>query len=551
LDIQIKYLGGIMIISNFGKWIKNTVSNTAAFFERIQMGRHFDSFFYSFIVVIAFFMLGPGLNSAWGLIDDHEIMFFSPKYHPMGFSEIIPTLLTKTEMSPASTIARFRPVYTLFRLLEIRIWSTQSPFPYYFFRILIFIFFIDILYIFFKRFNGRFVGSLLALSAMTFNFWNGIFSRLGPSETFAILGCGFFLIGILIFDKVKNNIISWLIITLGTIIAVGSKENMVILLLPQFYLAYLSFRKPLKRNIFPFVMVGLSTLWSIWIMATVLLRVKAAGGDVYENSLGVFDRLAIVGNYFASNLLFTVVIGVLLITGLIGILIIKDTKLKPDFQKLMFGSAGIIILFASQVFFYSGSIWGRYNFPYALYLPLTICLAANFLQNLPIDHNKVLRNSSTLLISAIIIVFFIHPSNILINKEEAIKNVDKTLSFKSTLHDIEYYLITNRTSPIIFYGNKPDSDFERIVSYIQYIRSDSFTNKMFIYRDPPADYEKTYTKLNASLEKTLLQWSTDGYPDGAVDPINGYDITSKNCLLLNLAKTHPKTIICDSIVNIN
>lgn len=538
------------MVARIGNWAKDIFNRIIAFLNQVHVGIYFDSIFISLIVIIAFFMFEPGLNSSWGIIDDHELLVYSPASHPLGFSEIIPTLLTKTEINPNSTVPRFRPAYFSLRLMETRIWSTKSAFPWYLFRIITFIFFITTVFLFFKRINGRIIGALLAFLISTFNFWNGIFSRLGPAETYAILGLSLFLVGTLILIRNRKSNIAWFLIMLGTISAIGSKENMVVFLVPEVYLAVIFLRKPIKKNIFPFAMLALSFLWTLWIFTTVLLRIKANGSDIYENSVGLFGRLSILVSYVSHNLLLSIFIVVLLVGGIVGFLFIKNKSLKPGFLNLVFGSLGIIILISSQQIFYSGSIWGRYNFPYALYLPFTISLAAYYLQNLPLFSKQYLYPLSSLAIGLVVILFFIHPSNIMLIRRIAFEYDFKTHQFETTLHDIEYFLSTNSSSSIVIYGNKPEDDYERIISVIRYIRNDEYSNDIFVYSAPPVDYETTYSKLNVSLEKELLQWSTKGKPEEGIKPIEEYYKKPDNCLLISFSEQHPGPIKCSSVIYI-
>jgi hypothetical protein len=539
-----------MIIAKFKNWVKDYFDKTMIYFDQIQISHYFDCMLISIIVAIAFFSFGPGLDSSWGIIDDHEIMNFSPAYHPMGFSEIIPTLLTKTEINPNSTDARFRPAFYFLRLIETRIWSVKAPFLWYLTRIGIYIFFIIVIFYFFKRFNGRIVGGLLTLLIATFDFWSGILSRLGPAETYAILGLSLLLIGTLILNRKLNSNFAWFLIMLGTVIAIGSKENMFVFLVPEVYLAVVFLRKPLKNNLFPFIMIALSIFWEVWIFTTVLLRIKANGSDYYGNSVGLIGRLSILVGFISQNILLDLIIGSLLIVGIIGFLITKNKILKPHFANLVFGTLGIVILISSQQIFYSGLIWERYNFPYALYLPFTISLVANFLQNLPFFTNKYFYPLFSLAIGMVMIIFFIHPSNIMLLRKNSYEYDSATHQFEATLHDIEYYLSTNTSSSIVFYGNKPEDDYERILSVIRYVRSDAYSNAIFVYTNPPLDYETTFSKLNVSLEKQLLQWSQNGKTDERISPMIDYFENPKDCLLIIFSNIHPAKISCNSVINI-
>lgn len=540
-----------MIADRFFTWINDKFNKATSFLDQIQTRHYFDCLIISLIVAISFFVFGPSLDSNWGIVDDHEIMVFSPSYNPMGFRDLIPTYLTKTEISPSSTLARFRPVYYFLRLLETRFFGSESPFLWYLARVGLFIIFISVLYLFFKKINGRLIGGLLSLLIATFDFWASILSRLGPSETYAILGLTLFLVGVLILCKKRESNLAWFFLMLGTITAIGSKENMIVFLIPEIFLAFYYIRKPIKRNIFPFVMVAISIVWTVWIISTLFLRIKASGSDVYANSVGLMARFSILLEYISQHIFQIVFIGLLLLGGILGLLVGKSKGLRPQFLKLVFGSTGIFLLIFSQVFFYSGSIWERYNFPYALFLPFTISIAASFIQSLPFLQNKRVNYFSSFAMAAIIIIFFIHPANI--SKLHAVSKecADATHQFKANLDEIENYFSNNQNSPIVFYGNNPGSDYERIQSYIRYLRSDSYQNDVYIFRDPPSNYESIYPKLEASLEKELVSWSTNGISADGVKPIQGYFTNPSDCIFLSLAKEYPASITCETVINVS
>jgi hypothetical protein len=537
-----------MVLTRFGNYFKNGVKKAFSFFDLVQIQHYFDCLIIGILIAIAFFIFEPSLYSQWGILDDHEIVYYSPSSHPMGFSDLIPTLLSKTEISPSSTSPRFRPVYYFLRLVETRLWSSESPFPWYLTRIFIFIFFTSVLYIFFKRFNGRLLGGIITILVATFNFWNGIFSRLGPSETYAIIGFSLFMIGVLVLSKNKESNISWFLIMVGTVLAIGSKENMIIILVPELFLFGLFFRKPINRNIFPIFMISISILMTFWIVLTLFIRMKTNGADFYGNSIEIFDRLFFFGHYFSENYLVMLFLGIVLIIGIMGLTRKGFKHLRFRFLTLVFGTCGILLLIFSQQYFYSGSIWGRYNIPYALFLPLLLSLVASFVQNLPYNRNKFLSHLTTIGISVVIAIFFINPHNLFLLRNISKEYVVITQEFASSMDDIKYFAITNQNSAIVFYGKKPENDYEKIISYIRFLRSDSVTNDIYIYRDPPADYKESFSKLEASLENELGLWSSGGKVDVGVRPIDDYYKNPNDCLLVSFEAVHPNIFSCESVI---
>ncbi len=243
------------------------------------------------ILGVSFYIFGPNLDANWWIVDDHEIMSYSyPK--PLGFSNIIPTLLTKTEINPDSIYTRYRPLYYLFRLIETRLWGEVGPSGWYLLRLSVFFMFICILYLFFSNFNGRLMGFLLALMVTTFTFWSDVLSRLGPAEFYGIIGFSIFLIGILLLLRKNESVLSWLMMALGVVTLVGSKENLGIFILPFGLILILYLIQKPKQKLFPIVTFLISVAWCIWVYSNILFRIKLNNGlDFYENSLSITDRV--------------------------------------------------------------------------------------------------------------------------------------------------------------------------------------------------------------------------------------------------------------------
>ncbi len=131
----------------------------------------------------------------------------------------------------------------------------------------------------------------------------------------------------------------------------------------------------------------------------------------------------------------------------------------------IFGSTFILILLISQDFFYSGSIWGRYNFPYSLSLPLLISLEAYLFLQFGKQFNKKILVYAIAVVGTLIVAGLMHPSNWHQIREESNQNVNRTHYFMSRLDSLALHLRKIPDTAVIIYGNDANSDYELTLSY--------------------------------------------------------------------------------------
>jgi len=526
-------------LQGINHWLNNPVHKT-----------QLDIIFIAFFIGLTFFLFSPNLDANWWIIDDHEIMQFSPKAHPLSFSEIIPTLLTKTDINPSAAIPRFRPVYYLFRLIETRIWHSVGPEGWYLARMIAFAIMLITFYIFFKKVNGQILAFLLTLQISTFNIWPDIFSRLGPSDAYCVLGVSLFLIGTTLILSRKSNWMSWLVLLIGTVIAVGSKEPMVIMLVPFGLILFFHIQKKPENKVFPIIAFGLSILWTVWIFFVVYTRLKLTSSDVYGNSVDLIARLSVIFSPENEQMIWYGLVLFFAIVGLVGLIKSINQNTKQLFRFLFLGMLGLLALLFSQQFFYTNVFLLRYRFPMLLAIPLFISLLHYVGQNLA-KTNPILSisRSTSLVVGVVILTFFIHPSIWGSINESSKINTNKTNYFISRVDIAESYLTQNPDASLVLYGNDPGSDYETSASYTEFLRARSINNPIYILRDPGPDFETQLTGLNLTLERDLIQFSANGNAEWGINPAGDFFTNPTNCLLLTLNMDHPAPIRCQETLN--
>ncbi len=477
----------------------------------------FHSILYEFIIKkkillyviisggLAIYLLYGNFFATWGMIDDHQIMFYLSSFQDG--NNYIQTLLT-TEVGKWGQFPRYRPSYYSLRLLETLLWGDQVAL-WYIFRIFIFSFFIFTILFIIGDLVGPIFAFLFLLSVLSTQYLGDIFARLGPAEVYAILGMSLYLIGIYLFyiKKFSNKILYLML--LGSLISMGSKENFLIIALFSIYFILFKWGEISKlERIIHFVII----LFALFIAIGVMVAIANNGGeDIYNRDASLFSRLLIV----VSNII-TMLKQVYLQYFIMGMIIIVSyshkinelSKIKTTAkQYLLFLSISLVLLI-SQIFFYNGiPSLNRYSFPYILieqafilgsiiylskmlYLIYTNKTAVNIfiltlmLVLLPISYDKIisLRNSSMLNASKTKIFY---------------KKLQKTVKL-AQLHPEYTILLTPHST-----WNK-----EPIVSTIKYLRYYGIQNNISLNINMMKQVNKS--QLHKRLYRQIKGWGKKG-----------------------------------------
>jgi hypothetical protein len=472
----------------------------------------------SFALVIILF--GVNLFAQWWAIDDHEIMGYIGEHDRTQIRMVMP-LFKETEVGNYGNTARFRPSYYFIRIAESVIWG-KNPMLWYGFRLWIVVFFVSGLWLLLARRIGFVMAGLLAVYAMTFAYWSDIFSRLGPAEAYGVLGIILFSLG---FEAAYQDIASlpgWLAMFAGLIIASGSKENFVLLILPMIFLLVRAIwqRKP---YLLPGVITALGLAWCLWIVAAVLIYIRKTGRDVYAQPTNPAARLQVISQAVArQDLMVFYLLGVIFL----GLWLVFRNR-RPEISRISAISFGWIVFFVglylSQVLFYNGN-WprtggysapGRYDFPGMLYLPLTFCLIIWYVQHL----NRYLNISRTW--SAIVFTVFLVGCIVLVVRQRnglkvivnsSISNWQRTLTFTSNLSRLVELSQKYPDYALVFQTDFV-WDYEPVFSYPKFLTAYSVNNpRFFCWIDTlssnASDLEK---QLASDLDKTSKKGSVPFY----------------------------------------
>jgi hypothetical protein len=331
--------------------------------------------------------LWPCLHAQWGPVDDHEIALFLGPDQRLGLGRF-GRLFLQSEAGHPGGSGRYRPSYYFVRLVETMLWGAH-PERWYLARILMFgVFLASLIWVLRNRLSFA-ENLLLALYVATYSTWPDIWARLGPNEAYGALGVGLFVVGVQRVDELRVTSATrrqWLaalaLFLLGGAIAVGAKENFLILAAPAAVVALRA-----RRNRWALGAAAVLVAYSGFIAAATVLGVRRHG-HVYREDTSVGGRLAVMARgagaiWDASRT--WALLALLLLAVAATVLLVRGRRVQ--LRRLMLHSgycalavAMIGLFYLSQYVFYNGAWPGsgipRYDFPGVLSAPMAAYIAA-------------------------------------------------------------------------------------------------------------------------------------------------------------------------------
>jgi hypothetical protein len=292
----------------------------------------------------------------------------------------IPRLLMDTEVGhPGQGPPRYRPSYYGVRLVEAALWGA-APRAWYTAHLVVFAAAVTLGWRFLARWIGLVPGAVLVLYLLTFPCWGDVFSRLGPSEAYCVLGTGLYLEGMARIAPLGGGrrrggwsaYGGWAMLGLGAWLAMGSKENFLVLLLPLWGLVLvLWWRGGLGWG--GVTVCALLTLYGAIIICAVGVSVLLSGADVHANPVTVSGRLGLVwpGVQRAIEPLKVWHGALALIVAFAPAAPWAGSRVRWLWRPVLWGAllaCGLVMLYVSQFVFYNGA-WPqapgglRYDFP--------------------------------------------------------------------------------------------------------------------------------------------------------------------------------------------
>jgi hypothetical protein len=488
----------------------------------------------AFVVVCGFlasgFLIGELANSKIGLTDENDLPQYVGTRGQISFADIPRLLVEKTDLGQFGQSQRFRPFYYVARLTETALWGLNGSY-WYRWRIVMFGMVIAAMFWLCTQCVGVVLGAIITAYTLSLPMWVDIWTRsTGPSEQYASLGTAIFALGAWFFlERWRSQttlVAPSIAMAIGAIIAMGAKENMLLLEVPLF--AALSaglWRRRIGWGSVTVLAVALA--FGVWIAASIIdYFLGAKVEDIYGHTL----RTSLIG---AKGMVFVyaaTAVTTISILATIALLRRAGDKGRLDrymklTRKYLGYAAVILVIFVFNDVFYTGQIPSgiRYDFPALLALPaLTILLLHGLgaVANL-FDARRTVTGAVGALMSVAMLVFVAGSLPAL--PAAAAANVARNSVFDDGLREAQRLTHEHPDWPI-YIKSFNYFDFEPVQALGFFFMSKGITNPRYLVFVANAHGEPR-TPFQTGLEQTLISESVNGSPDRGYSPL--YDANSR------------------------
>ncbi len=496
--------------------------------ERKLQGSHLLAIVLCSVLLVGY-LFGPNLYATWSVFGDHEIMWFLGPADRRPLSQLVPKLM-QTELNPQSTLPRFRPAYWPMRMLEAWAWG-KTTWLWYASHLLMLLIFVVTIWILAARRIGWLAAGLVSVFTISYGYWSGIIPTLSPGETYAALGLAIYLIGADRVWRKPEAAPGWVCLFTGTLIAAGSKENFVLIVLPTLFLAVRGLRSR-RLNWIAWPTTGAGLIWCAWITWVVGERVRAARANVYGEPVGMGHMARVL----LGGILDARLIPFYLAAVAFALLWLYWRKRNATLARgSWIGALWAVLLiglYLSQVVFYNGT-WPtdtRYDFPGMLAWPALLFLIFWYLRAV---EDALPEGSATgavltgIGLLAGIAAIVLNASGLTMNRQVSEKNVTSTAAYMAMVGRIAEQARSQPAYPVVVQSDDP-ADLEALGSYADFFKAAPIPNEIYLLWIPRRGAISNY---QGSISDQLTAMSQQGVP-GEFEPIAGLEAAGDRCILV-------------------
>ncbi len=323
--------------------------------------------------------IGDNVFARWWVMDDHELAHLLGSDHQLAFGEMVQSLKEHPEVGAIGSGPRVRPAYYFLRHLEVWLWGDNLVL-WYLARVVALGAVFTLCWHLLWRFVGGIDAGLLMLMFFCLPMWSDLWSRIGSSESYAMVGIALSVFGVVLIERGLSNrgksdkptskrmdMLAWMLIVTGAVVAIGCKENFLIMLPAVIaYAGTLWYRG--KANLLAWASTAVVTVFGLLIAVTVVGSLSTDGGvDIYTNQRSVSTLIS------ATIRCLTVHFGAIMLLTIIGLVVFarriqgdeRLERLLPQTKATTLALVALLVLFVSQFAFYDGFnvFRGRYAFP--------------------------------------------------------------------------------------------------------------------------------------------------------------------------------------------
>lgn len=451
-------------------------------------------------------LVGSNMKAEWAIIDDHgiyELLGTDLKVPPQD----IPQLVLQTEVGQPFLKTRYRPSFWFLRISESSLWG-DSTFLWHLSHMIMFAASAAIFWWIFASLIGIVNGLLFTMVILTFPFWFDIWGRLGASEAYGVPGLALFSLACINVYRsyggafppnARSKLGNWALFVLAGFVAIGAKENLLILEIPVLLLfLFILIRK--RMDAATVISTSAVGAFGLFVASSVAIALSKSGADIHLSSVAPSGRSSV----FFSALLILATSGTFVISafammltlGIIAFYLNRrgDLQLIQRFRsvvtKFILAVGALGVLYLSQIVFYNGD-WptnDRYDFPGRLAEPLLVLAVAL----LCIEITSILVKSNivrpignfALGVGMLVAILILGYSPL---QTAIASNITSTQAFTGRMHEIASVLKSNPKASLILEAHDTQ-DSEPVLSVPTFLRAYGVTNPIYErFHEPAAE----------------------------------------------------------------
>lgn len=517
-------------------------------------------------LLMGFYLFGGSMKGTFSIDLDHQIINFLGEDGRLSLNEI-PHILYSPECDNTANFrypTRFIPSYSILRMVETLLWG-GSAVLWYFVRILIFSFFVMVLWYFLESKIGFIYAFIFTVAVISYEYWARIFAHIGFNEVYGVLGVGLYFLGFCRYlKKVSLNVprserlsVEWALMIAGSLIAIGSKENLILLLnIPVIYLLAYSIAK--RRFSISVLVNSLGMIaFSFFVFLVVYLKMTKLGHDAYDRDVSILARSAFLKGALLSKESLAMLASIaVLISGFAGIWLVKGSGYIRNnlfmLGKILLGPVFLIgsfyVVYLSQVVVYSNTSWPgglRYDFPVMLALNLfylvLILTALNLVKFLKASDKTVAAIKAFLFLAFILLIARNYSSFDV--RQYVRRNAEDTNLFKKYMERMAAECQKNPDDPIILESFHV-RDYEPIWSLTRYRTFYKIRNPLYLEVNGYSP-ERESTAFDKKGAGELLNVSKNG--GWGIRPLSELSVSDDKCYVVEFSGHSDRYASCKNM----
>lgn len=452
-------------------------------------------------IILAFYL--PVFQARFGVADDHEIIHYLSNGRISVF-DIWAILTTETEAGSPFQTSRYRPIYYLLRLTETWMWADWAT-PWYIARLAILAYFSFEAFRLVQRLMGPGYAITFFLAILFSRVFVDSLLRLGAAESYAALGCALCMTGARRISQSGLLPANAVLVAIGTLISVGSKENFVFLLLPLAMILVNGLEGRNAASIATRTMTTIVLALGLVIWSAVLPGTFGKGATLYQEAL---PKLAFLQSHpIITSLAIALIAGIALIMA--SRIVLRMTWLErwvPVNREALLWAGLFVAAIVLQLLVYREFVTrNRYGFPAIHMLIFLGLLIVSFVHGKLKEREwpQSIRDWGAIAVSVVVVLIVIMPETKAWKRVN--RMVQETVVFQERYAKLAAAIRNNPESNVVFIVHRYDS-YEPIVSVQRNLFRDFGKFPVAVAVEGDIKRDKLATQLTARMR----DWQENG-----------------------------------------